>query len=166
MTAFFFYKAEGGVTGVGLLQLVPAKEGPFLLLAEVRSLLQEPVGDPALTDPWRGEQGRDLYGQEAGQLSLVATRCRLGRARRTPTLTRHLSDHGLRDPPVRQEALDLLFDHSTVPPTSRGGEGSTVLPRKVLSDITHSERSKHTHTFMAAAAEAEYMQESGAQTLL
>lgn len=41
------------VTGVRLLQLVPAKEGPFLLLAEVRPLLEEPVGDPTLTDPWR-----------------------------------------------------------------------------------------------------------------
>lgn len=40
------------VTRVGLLQLVPAEEGSFLLLAEVRALLQEPVGDPTLADPW------------------------------------------------------------------------------------------------------------------
>lgn len=44
---------EGGVTRVGLLQLVPAEEGSFLLLAEVWSLLQEPVRDPTLADPWR-----------------------------------------------------------------------------------------------------------------
>lgn len=30
---------DGGVTWVGFLQLVPAEEGSFLLLAEVRSLL-------------------------------------------------------------------------------------------------------------------------------
>jgi len=54
---YFSYKVEGGVTGIGLFQLVPAKEGPFLLLAEVGSLLQEPVGDPALTDPCRGDEG-------------------------------------------------------------------------------------------------------------
>lgn len=41
---------EAGVTRVGLLQLVPAEEGSFLLLTEVRSLLQEPVGDPTLAD--------------------------------------------------------------------------------------------------------------------
>lgn len=41
------------VTGVGLLQLVPAEEGSFLLLAEVRSLLQEPVRDPTLADPFK-----------------------------------------------------------------------------------------------------------------
>lgn len=48
------------VTRVGLLQLVPAEEGSFLLLAEVGALLQEPVGDPTLTDPWTdGERERE-----------------------------------------------------------------------------------------------------------
>ncbi|TNN58781.1 hypothetical protein EYF80_031026 [Liparis tanakae] len=56
---------EGGVTGIGLFQLVPAKEGPFLLLAEVGSLLQEPVGDPALTDPCRGDEG--MRGEGRGE---------------------------------------------------------------------------------------------------
>lgn len=58
------------VTRVGFLQLVPAEEGSFFLLAEVGALLQEPVGDPTLTDPWTdreterqisssGERGRE-----------------------------------------------------------------------------------------------------------
>lgn len=52
---------EGGVTRVGLFQLVPAEEGSFLLLAEVRPLLQEPVGDPTLTDPWRKKRRSDMF---------------------------------------------------------------------------------------------------------
>lgn len=34
-------------------------------------------------------------------------------------LTCYLSDHSLGDSPVGQEGLNLLFDHSTVPPASR-----------------------------------------------
>lgn len=55
------------VTRVGFLQLVPAEEGSFLLLAEVGALLQEPVGDPTLTDPWTdGETERRISSSGEG----------------------------------------------------------------------------------------------------
>lgn len=38
------------LTRAALLQLIPSEEGSFLLLAEVRSLLQQPVGNAALTN--------------------------------------------------------------------------------------------------------------------
>lgn len=57
MQEFWGLTVGGGVTRVGLLQLVPTEEGSFLLLTEVRSLLQEPVGDPTLADPWRKRNG-------------------------------------------------------------------------------------------------------------
>ena len=46
-----------GITRRGLLQLVPAEEGAFLLFAEVRALLQQPVGDTTLTDTYGGGEG-------------------------------------------------------------------------------------------------------------
>lgn len=49
--------ARRSLTGVGPLQLVPAEEGPLLLLAQVGALLQEPVGDATLADAWRVEKG-------------------------------------------------------------------------------------------------------------
>lgn len=50
-------RVGSGFTWVGLLQLVPTEEGSFLLLAEIRSLLQEPVGNPTLADTWRKRSG-------------------------------------------------------------------------------------------------------------
>lgn len=41
---------EGSVTGVRSFQLVPTEESPLLLLTQVRSLLQKPVGNPTLAD--------------------------------------------------------------------------------------------------------------------
>lgn len=40
-------------TRCGFLQRVPAVEGPLLLVAQVGAVLQQPVGDPALADPWK-----------------------------------------------------------------------------------------------------------------
>lgn len=61
------------VTRVGLLQLVPAEEGSFLLLAEVGALLQEPVGDATLTDAWTdAETEREMSSTgEDGRLHTV-----------------------------------------------------------------------------------------------
>lgn len=42
----------------GFLQRVPAVEGPLLLLAQVGTMLQQPVGDPALADPWKAASQR------------------------------------------------------------------------------------------------------------
>lgn len=50
-------RVGSGFTWVGLLQLVPTEEGSFLLLAEIRSLLQEPVGNSTLADTWRKRSG-------------------------------------------------------------------------------------------------------------
>lgn len=68
-----------GITRGGLLQLVPAVEGPLLLFAKVRALLQQPVGDTTLTDAWRKagrwggggqkETEREKYGGEKGRKS-------------------------------------------------------------------------------------------------
>lgn len=44
------------ITRRGLFQLVPAVESSLLLLAQVWSLLQEPVWDPALTDTLKHRQ--------------------------------------------------------------------------------------------------------------
>lgn len=41
-------------TWCGFLQRVPAVEGPLLLLAQVGAVLQQPMGDPALADAWKG----------------------------------------------------------------------------------------------------------------
>lgn len=40
-------------TWCGFLQRVPAVEGPLFLLAQVGAMLEQPMGDPALADPWR-----------------------------------------------------------------------------------------------------------------
>jgi len=37
-------------TRICLLKLVPSVKCPFLLFTQVRPLLQQPMGDPALTD--------------------------------------------------------------------------------------------------------------------
>lgn len=37
-------------TRICLLKLVPSVKRPFLLFTQVRPLLQQPMGDPALTD--------------------------------------------------------------------------------------------------------------------
>lgn len=68
-----------GITRGGLLQLVPAVEGPLLLFAKVRALLQQPVGDTTLTDAWRKagrwggggqkETEREKYGGGKGRKS-------------------------------------------------------------------------------------------------
>lgn len=117
---------EGCVTRVGLLQLVPTEEGSFLLLAEVRSLLQEPVGDPTLADPWRKRNGARSGSSLSRMLADMPDSSFWGGRFSGPGLKRqmkliltcYLSNHSLRDPPVRQEGLNLLFDHSTVPPVS------------------------------------------------
>lgn len=44
---------EARCTWCGLLQRVPAVESPLLLLAQVGAVLQQPMGDPALTDAWK-----------------------------------------------------------------------------------------------------------------
>lgn len=50
-----------GITRGGLLQLVPAVEGPLLLFTEVRALLEQPVGDTTLTNTWReGSKGEKM----------------------------------------------------------------------------------------------------------
>lgn len=64
---------QSGVTGVGLLQLVPTEEGSFLLFAEVWSLLKEPVGDPALADPWRETKGGRSVSSAGWMLADVQT---------------------------------------------------------------------------------------------
>lgn len=49
--------AVGAVcTWGGFLQDVPAVEGSLLLLAQVGAVLQQPVGDPALTNAWKEAQ--------------------------------------------------------------------------------------------------------------
>lgn len=69
------------VTRVGLLQLVPAEEGSFLLLAEVGALLQEPVGDPTLTDPWTdGETERERSAQPERTCDFTHSSCGSPRA--------------------------------------------------------------------------------------
>lgn len=45
-------------TWSGFLQCVPAVEGPFLLLAQVGAVLQQPMGDPALADAWKAARHR------------------------------------------------------------------------------------------------------------
>lgn len=45
-------------TWSGFLQCVPAVEGPFLLLAQVGAMLQQPMGDPALADAWKAARHR------------------------------------------------------------------------------------------------------------
>lgn len=46
--------AVGAVcTWGGFLQDVPAIEGSLLLLAQVGAMLQQPMGDPALTNAWK-----------------------------------------------------------------------------------------------------------------
>ncbi len=92
-------------------------------------------------------------------------------------LTRYLSDHSLRDPPVGQEGLNLLFDHSAVPPTSR--EENLLFTTKCnkglhflqQSDVTNTYGTgepavtlQSTYIFMAVAIEAEYVQESEARS--
>lgn len=44
---------EARCTWCGFLQRVPAVESPLLLLAQVGAVLQQPMGDPALTDAWK-----------------------------------------------------------------------------------------------------------------
>lgn len=56
-------------------------------------------------------------------------------------LTCYLSDHGLRDPSVCQEGLNLLFDHSTVPSEERGSnvytEDNKYLNIQSLNRVCH-----------------------------
>lgn len=40
-------------TWCGFLQRVPAVESSLLLLTQVRAVLQQPMGDPALADAWK-----------------------------------------------------------------------------------------------------------------
>lgn len=45
-------------TGICLLELVPSVKCPFLLFAQVRPLLQQPMGDPALADTCENIQNK------------------------------------------------------------------------------------------------------------
>lgn len=45
-------------TWCGFLQSVPAVEGPLFLLTQVRAMLQQPMGDPALADAWKAAKHR------------------------------------------------------------------------------------------------------------
>lgn len=55
--------AVGAVcTWRGFLQDVPAVEGSLLLLAQVGAVLQQPMGDPALTDAWKEAKHRITTG--------------------------------------------------------------------------------------------------------
>lgn len=53
---------EAVCTWCGFLQNVPAVEGSLLLLAQVGAVLQQPMGDPALTDPWKEARHRITTG--------------------------------------------------------------------------------------------------------
>lgn len=46
-------------TRICLLKLVPSVKCPFLLFTQVRPLLQQPMGDPALTDTWRKQKHKE-----------------------------------------------------------------------------------------------------------
>ena len=59
-------------TWVGLLQQIPAVEGPFLLVTQVWPLLHQPVGDPALTNSWKEKSRKRWH-----SFSLVSQCCLL-----------------------------------------------------------------------------------------